>query len=108
MAVSQHKAEVGNRLRIAIEATHGPNLMDWCRDYEVSRFKLGNWLRGDNYPDPVILSRYCADNGLTMDWFYRESLVGVASGVAAALKQRTPASSEGLRALAPPAPKKRA
>lgn len=89
MSASHHKAEVGARLRIAIQATHG-NLSQWGRQFNVSPYKLGNWLRGDNYPDPYILGIYCDQTGITLDWIYRDVVAGVASAVAARLLEQKP------------------
>lgn len=88
-ASSAFKRQVGNNLRLFIEAAAGGNQAEFARRFGVSPSKLGNWIRGDNLPDPYFLSRVCEDYGVTMDWFYR----GVRAGVAAAL-------AENLRAVA--------
>ena len=93
---AQFKRDLGVRLRAAIEATHPASLSSWCRSYGVPDSKLGNWLRGDSYPPPDLLARYCADTGLTMDFLYRGVLAGVAFGVAAALMEPPSASCLGL------------
>lgn len=93
MSERQHKAEVGLRLRQAIQATH-PTFVAWCKEYETfgaDKHKLGNWMRGDHYPSPYLLSQYCSDYGLTMDYFYRNIPLGVASSVAERLKAPKPA-----------------
>ncbi len=88
MEASQHKAEVGANLRVAIQVTHGGNASAFGREFGLTPHKVGNWLRGDNYPDMMVLIRYCDEYGLTLDWFFRGKASGVASDVAVVLKQR--------------------
>ena len=80
MDAATHKVKVGERLRIAIEAI-GASQAAVCRQLKVQPSKLGNWLRGENYPDPYFIQRFCDRYGVTADWIYR----GVASGVAGSL-----------------------
>lgn len=92
MAKTPHKVAVGNNLRIAIEAVE-PSLAAFARKMEISPTKLGNWLRGSNYPDPDLLAKACEEYGLTMDWFYRGQRAGVAAGVAESLRRVAQASA---------------
>jgi len=92
MAQTPHKRAVGDRLRITIEAV-APSQAAFARVMDVSPTKLGNWLRGDNYPEPLFLIRVCNEFGVTMDWFYRGSRAGVAASVAASLRQAEEASA---------------
>jgi hypothetical protein len=89
MPPTPHKVFVGNNLRLAIEAL-GLSQAEFSRRTKIATNKLHNYLRGDNYPDPLWLARVCDEFGLTTDWFYR----GVRAGVAAAV-------AENLRAAAP-------
>jgi DNA-binding transcriptional regulator YiaG len=107
MPVTPHKRFVGNNLRLAIEAVETSQAAFARRMGLSSTTKLGNWLRGDNYPDPAFLARVCEEYGLTMDWFYRAQKAGVASGVAAHLPSVAPASEGGSRAAPPLAGGKR-
>jgi hypothetical protein len=92
MARTPHKQFVGNNLRLAIEAV-AKSQADFARRVGVSQTKLGNWLRGDHYPDPQVLVRACDEYGLTMDWFYRGLRSGVAADVAASLRAAGQASA---------------
>jgi transcriptional regulator with XRE-family HTH domain len=87
-----HKVACGRRLRIAIEAK-GLSQAQVCRELKESTTKLGNWLRGDNYPEPWFLTRFCDRYGVTTDWIYRGVVSGASESVAAALwkaEQETP------------------
>lgn len=61
---------VGERLRMAIEAV-GKRPVDICRTFGVAPSKLGNWMRGDHYPDPWFLVRFCDRFSVSADYFYR-------------------------------------
>ena len=90
MAATPHKTFVGNNLRLAIDAL-GLSQAEFCRRTGIAPNKLSNYLRGDNYPDPIWLVRVCDEFGLTTDWFYRGARAGVAAGVAAYLRAAEPA-----------------
>jgi hypothetical protein len=90
MPATPHKTFVGNNLRIAIDAL-GLSQAEFCRRTGIAPNKLSNYLRGDNYPDPMWLVRVCDEFGLTTDWFYRGARAGVAAGVAAYLRAAEPA-----------------
>jgi len=79
-----HKIAVGRRLRIAIEAK-GLTQAQVCRELNESTTKLGNWLRGDNYPEPWFVARFCTRYGITTDWIYRGIVSGASEDVAGAL-----------------------
>jgi transcriptional regulator with XRE-family HTH domain len=53
-----------------------------ARSINVSTNKLGNWKRGDNYPDPHIVPRLCDRYGATMDWIFRGLLYGMPTELA--------------------------
>lgn len=82
MPVALHKAEVGRRLKIAIDAV-ADSQVDVCRQLGILPGKLGNWLAGKHYPDPWFVVRFCDRYGVTADWIYRGVVSGVASDVAA-------------------------
>lgn len=90
MPPTPHKTFVGNNLRIAIDAL-GLSQAEFCRRTGIAPNKLSNYLRGDNYPDPIWLVRVCDEFGLTTDWFYRGARAGVAAGVPAYLRAGAPA-----------------
>jgi transcriptional regulator with XRE-family HTH domain len=70
MAGSEHKKEVGDRLLLTIQAV-GRTQAEIARAFDVSPSKLGNWIRGENYPDPRFLLAFCERYAVTMDWLYR-------------------------------------
>ena len=76
-----HKIYVGARLRLTIEAL-GLRQIDVARQFDISPSKLGNWLRGVNYPETVALIKFCDRYNLTMDWFLRGQTGGVAGTLA--------------------------
>jgi len=67
---TSHKLLVGDRLRMAIEAL-GKRPVDVCRIFDVAPSKLGNWMRGEHYPDPWFIVRFCDRFNVTADFFYR-------------------------------------
>ncbi len=75
-----HREQVGRRLRAAIEAL-GLSQATVAKAFHVSASKLGNWIRGDNYPSEWFLKQFCDRHGITTDWFYR----GIVSGIDSAL-----------------------
>lgn len=94
MSNAIHRAEVGRRLRVAIEAL-GLTQVAVCRELGESTTKLGNWLRGDHYPDEWFVARFCDRYGITADWIYRGVVSGVASDVASELWKAEQASQVG-------------
>ena len=81
MESSEHKIVVGKRLRLTIEAL-GLRQIDVARQFDISPPKIGNWLRGVNYPETLALVRFCDRYDLTMDWFLRGKVTGVAGPLA--------------------------
>jgi transcriptional regulator with XRE-family HTH domain len=67
---AMYKLEVGRRLRVAIEAI-GETQAEVARKLHVSPTKLGNWLRGDNYPAHWFLNNFCNRYGVSTDWILR-------------------------------------
>lgn len=78
---SVHKVQVGERLRLAIEAL-GLTQAAVARSLGVSPTKLGNWIRGDNYPPPLILVQLADRWNITSDWLIRGKIAGTASPLA--------------------------
>ena len=76
MDAASHKRFVGDNLRLAIEA-QGLSQAAVARALGISAPKLGNWLRGANYPDEWVMVAFCDRYGVTMDWIYRRRLFGL-------------------------------
>ena len=87
---AEHKKEVAANLRL-ICAVIGGHQSDIAAAIGVSKSKLGNWLRGDNYPDPFAMWLLCERYGVTMDWIYRGRLFGLPSHLADGLKAKAEA-----------------
>ncbi len=102
-SATKHKQEVGARLRLAMEA-QGLSQSDLSRVFSVSLSKIGNWLRGDNYPDVYLMTVFCERYGVTMDWLYRGKIAGLPSEMADDLARvrvasEAPASAEDRPAV---------
>lgn len=102
MRSGDHKQECGLRLRQAIDGV-GLRQVEAARIMRVSPSKLGNWLRGSNYPDPFALALFCDATGVTTDWVFRGRLPGWASPVGAPPASASAASSAASRAAERPA-----
>lgn len=104
MSAISHKLLVGDRLRVAIEAL-GKRPVDICRMFDVAPPKLGNWMRGDHYPDPWFIVRFCDRFNVSADYFYRGRVSSAMDGsLADALWAAEEAAQQEQRALAAPAP----
>ena len=99
MDAAVHKVEVGNRLRLAIEAL-GKSQADVARSIGVSPNKLGNWIRGDNYPSNIYIVALGARFNITADWLLRGVVAGMASPLADELWKSASALQEGPKARA--------
>jgi len=70
MKASQHKLDVGDRLRTSIEALRLTQA-EVARAFGISPSNLGNWLRGDAYPNPLFIKQFCDRYGINADYLYR-------------------------------------
>lgn len=84
MTETIHRAQVGRRLRAAIDVL-GHSQTDVAKTLGVSPSKLGNWIRGDNYPSEWFVKRFCDRYGITTDWLYRGVVSGMDTNLADAL-----------------------
>lgn len=92
MDASLHKVQVGDRLRVAIQAL-GISQAEFARSLSVEPNKLGNWLRGDNYPPNLVIVAMSERWTITADWLLRGVVSGMASPLADALWKSVSASS---------------
>lgn len=99
MSNTLHKRQVAENLAAVIEAVgKGPTYV--AKEIGVSTSKLGNWTRGDNYPDPYSMVRLCDRFGVSMDWIYRRRLFGLDHSLAAGLRAAEAAwAAEPLEAV---------
>lgn len=108
----QHKAGVGRRLRAAIEVL-GLTQTEVARVLGVTPSKLGNWIRGDNYPAEWPIAQFCERYGVSADWIYLGKVTGMIKELADALwsseHSLVPEEAEPHRAVRqPPAKSKKA
>lgn len=107
MDPARHRQLVGRRLKTAIQAL-GLTQAAVARDFEASSQKLGNWIRGDHYPDPWFVARFCDRYGITTDYLYRGVVPGiVGQALAGALFSAEEAERAALTAQAAPEHAKR-
>lgn len=102
MDASVHKVQVGDRLRVAIEAL-GVTQIEVARSIGISGSRLHNWIRGVHYPDPLEIVKLAQRWNITADWLLRGEIAGTVSPLADALWKSVSASEEGPKAAAPPA-----
>lgn len=106
MAATWHKRKVGSRLRLMIEAA-GQRPVDITRRFPgVTAPKLGNWMRGDDYPSEWFVVQFCDRFNLSMDYLYRGRVsVSMDPTLADALWAAEQASLQDQEAEAAPEPK---
>lgn len=64
------KEECGARLLTEIKRTHR-TVSHWGRTYGVLRSACEHWVKGNNWPDWRVLSIYCDEFDLSLDWIVR-------------------------------------
>lgn len=92
MDATMHKRKVGSHLKMAIEAL-GLRQHQVAKEFGVSPSKLGNWVRGDNYPDEYFVKRFCERYQVSADWIYLGKVYGMPSPLADTLWKAEEASS---------------
>jgi transcriptional regulator with XRE-family HTH domain len=101
---SNYRAEVGRRLRAAIEVL-GISQTEVGNTLGVSPSKMGNWLRGDHYPSQWFVKQFCDRYGITTEWIYRGIVSGMSAPLADALwnaENSAPADGPEPRPRLPP------
>jgi transcriptional regulator with XRE-family HTH domain len=88
-----YRAQVGRRLRAAIDAL-GISQADVAKTLNTAPSKLGNWLRGDNYPSAWFVKQFCDRYGITTDWIYRGVVAGMDANLANILWNAEQAASK--------------
>jgi transcriptional regulator with XRE-family HTH domain len=86
LSKSDHMKAVGNRLRQLIDAL-GIKYAQAARDMEIPKNHLGNWMRGEAYPLPFEMYRFCRIRGVNMDWVFLGDPSGLPHRVAEQLMQ---------------------
>jgi transcriptional regulator with XRE-family HTH domain len=76
--------QVGQRLRLAVDeimSREGITKTEVARRTHTTLGKLNNWIRGDNFPDPLFVVRLYDLFGVTADWLYLDKLPGLPSSL---------------------------
>lgn len=103
LGVTDHQRVVGHRLRKLIDAL-GISYVEAGKDMDVSKSKLGNWMRGDNYPDPHAIYRFCRArriNSGVFDFIFLGDYSGLPQRIAEPLEAELLSSPEASAELAP-------
>lgn len=85
MTEDERKKFIGLRLgwaRLALDKD-GPA---WEREYGVGDTTQSNWITGVSFPNREFLISLCDNEGLTIDYFYRGRIGGVAETLAQKLR----------------------
>ena len=99
---SDHVNFVAQQFQLALEALHITQA-EVARTLGVSPSKLGNWKRGDNYPDPFLMTVFCDRYNVSMDFLYRGVIHGLSKDLADGLARAKAAGSEAIEAAPRPA-----
>jgi transcriptional regulator with XRE-family HTH domain len=116
MSDTLYRGDVGRRLRAAIDAL-GITYTDAAGELGISTSKLGNWMRGENYPAQYTLKQFCDRYGITAEWIYRGIVTGLPSDlanklwkveqdIASAPDEPRPSKRPKIQPPAPPASRK--
>lgn len=87
LATTDHVLQVGIRLRQLIDALDIPYVQA-AREMGISKSRLGNWMRGDNYPGQYELYRLCRRRGVNFDWVFLGDPAALPYEVASRLLQQ--------------------
>jgi transcriptional regulator with XRE-family HTH domain len=85
MTEDEYKTGVGRRLRIAAQAVTAKeniSLAEVARKMRISPQRLGNYFRGDHYPNAFHVWLFCQRYGVTAEWIYREAIPGLPGDLA--------------------------
>jgi len=75
------KALVGRNLRWVREVV-AERMSDCAKMMDVHICTWSLWEKGHRWPDPEVMTRFCEQTGVTMDFLYRSDTTGVAEDVA--------------------------
>jgi transcriptional regulator with XRE-family HTH domain len=92
--------QIGNRLRLAIDeimTREGITKTEVARRTQTTLGNMNNWIRGDNFPDPLFVVQLYDQFGVTADWLYLERL----PGLPLSLRSRIGDAGSGSRPGAP-------
>ena len=84
LTARDHRLLVGFNLRQIIAAL-GISQVDAANAMGVTKNHLGNWLRGDAYPQHYQIYLFCRRYGITADWIFLSYHSGLPARTAARL-----------------------
>jgi len=97
---SEHIRFVAQQFERAMEALNITQA-DVARALGKSPSLIGNWKRGDNYPDAHLMSVFCDRYNVSMDFIYRGVISGLSKEMADGLARAKAASREAPKVEAP-------
>lgn len=100
MSESQHKQDIGARLRIVREAL-GYGLREFARKHGLDPTKLSHWEKGKHYPDPAFIRLLWEEHNVTADWVYLDRKGGLPRDLADSLDAVLTAYAEERKAQGP-------
>ena len=103
MPQSEHQVACGFRLRRLIDACE-ISYVRAAADMGVSKQRLGNWMRGDNYPELYALYRFARLRGVNTDYVFLGDWTNLPQRVAEKLQAEMLAKLEAKVEPADPAP----
>ncbi|EHL99347.1 DNA-binding helix-turn-helix protein [Acetobacteraceae bacterium AT-5844] len=83
---SDYRIAVGHRLRRLIKACRLKQV-DAAEAMGVTRNHLGNWLRGDAYPNPYAIYKFCRSHGVNTDYIYLGDYSGLPKWIGDAVEK---------------------
>jgi transcriptional regulator with XRE-family HTH domain len=98
----EYQYRIGRRLQMAVEeiiARERITRTEFARRTHTTLSKLGNWIRGEHYPDPLFVWHLHEEFGVTADWLYLERIPGLPPS----LRQRIAGAAGDNRSAAPAA-----
>lgn len=101
--------QVGQRLRLAIEEImqrEEISKSEVARRTGTTLSNLNNWIRGDNFPDPLFVVRLYDQFGVTADWIYLERLPGLPLSLRSRISDAESDNRPAVQAPRPPARRK--
>ena len=110
MTEDQYKHGVGRRLRIAAEAVatkDNISLAEVARRIHISPSRLGNYFRGDHYPNAYHVFLFCQRFGVTADYIYRDSIPGLPADLADLILGEATGTPGGKGGSVPPSRRKK-
>lgn len=62
-----YRVDIANRLLIAMQA-NDLTPADVAKQFGIKRARIGHWLTGRYYPEPIFLLQFCTRYRVSFDW----------------------------------------